>query len=375
MKGRGGAPLRGAGKGEGICVLVKDYLSSRLIKHTKHTTWVEVELLGQKFSMASVYMNPSSSIVWRKDCSMSAEEAKEAAFASLKADITELKSLGNSKLVVMGDFNAHTGVLPDFDPVADEILEDIGLGLGEVVSSNHVPVARSSMDQSVNDLGRLLLSHCCSDSGLFLLNGRAPGDMVGSFTHAQSVIDYGLVDAHTYSCVKKFAVLPRQDESDHMPLECILQIEGESCQNDAMPGTQVLIPRWDPAKREAYVQELLSHGPKQELAAVREGIRDGSLDLKVAAERLYQVIHTAAIKVFGAVGKPTPRMPSGRLKNKWYKHCKEPHQRLQHAIKQGDTHAAEQYRKEFKRHKRRWKRIYDKKAQERMLDDLKHNPP
>lgn len=182
------------------------------------------------------------------------------------------------------------------------------------------------------------------------------------------------MDAHTYSCVKKFAVLPRQDESDHMPLECILQIEGESCQNDAMPGTQVLIPRWDPAKREAYVQELLSHGPKQELAAVREGIRDGSLDLKVAAERLYQVIHTAAIKVFGAVGKPTPRMPSGRLKNKWYKHCKEPHQRLQQAIKQGDTHAAEQYRKEFKRHKRRWKRIYDKKAQERMLDDLKHSP-
>ena len=58
----------------------------------------------------------------------------------------------------------------------------------------------------------------------------------------------------------------------------------------------------------------------------------------------------------------------------WYKHCKEGHQKLQQALRQDDSHAAEQYRKEFRRQKRKWKRVYDKKAQEKMLDDLKHNP-
>ena len=91
-KGNRGDPPRGAGKGEGICVLVKKFVCSRLIKHTKHATWVEVELLGNKFSLASVYFNPTSSITWRRDPSMSCEEAKEAAFAALKSDISDIKS-------------------------------------------------------------------------------------------------------------------------------------------------------------------------------------------------------------------------------------------------------------------------------------------
>ena len=374
-KGNRGDPPRGAGKGEGICVLVKKFVCSRLIKHTKHATWVEVELLGNKFSLASVYFNPTSSITWRRDPSMSCEEAKEVAFAALKSDISDIKSSSSNKVLVMGDFNAHTGDAPDIDTVADHILEDLGLGLDELVSTSHVPVRRSTMDSSVNDMGRLLLSHCCLDSGLFLLNGRTHGDRSGKCTHAQSVIDYGLVDAPTYSCVQSFKVLAKEDESDHMPIECVLKARGaqEGSRHD-QGGSQVLVPRWDPSKREEYVQELESTGPFHELCLIGQGIRDGSLDLVVASERLYKVIHTAAVKVFGVVGKPNPRLPSGRLKNSWYKHCKEGHQKLQQALRQNDSHAAEQYRKEFRRQKRKWKRVYDKKAQEKMLDDLKHNP-
>ena len=100
------------------------------------------------------------------------------------------------------------------------------MGLDELVSTSHVPVRRSTMDSSVNDMGRLLLSHCCLDSGLFLLNGRTHGDRSGKCTHAQSVIDYGLVDAPTYSCVQSFKVLAKEDESDHMPIECVLKARG-----------------------------------------------------------------------------------------------------------------------------------------------------
>lgn len=108
---------------------------------------------------------------------MSAEEAKEAAFMALKADIVQVKSSGNNKILVMVDFNAHILDTADIDPVEDNILEDLGLGMDEVVSPNHVPTSRRTMDSSpVDDMGRLLLSHCCLDSGLFVLNGRTHGD-------------------------------------------------------------------------------------------------------------------------------------------------------------------------------------------------------
>ena len=113
-----------------------------------HATWVEVEMLGNKFSLASVHFNPSSSITWRRDPSMSAEEAKKAAFAALTSGISNIKSSSNSSVLVMGDFNAHTSDAPDIDSVADQILEDLGLDLDEVVSTSHVPVRRCTMDGS-----------------------------------------------------------------------------------------------------------------------------------------------------------------------------------------------------------------------------------
>ena len=198
-KGRCGDPPRGAGKGEGICVLVKKFQGSRLIKHTKHATWVEVELLGNKFSLASVYFNPSSSIPWRRDPSMSSEEAKEAAFAALKSDISDIESSSNSKVLVMGDFNAHTGDAPDIDTVADHILEDLGLGWDELVSTSHVPVRRSTMDSSVNDMGRLLLSHCCLDSGLSMVVPMVI-DLAGLHMLSLSLIMAWLMRPRTLAC-------------------------------------------------------------------------------------------------------------------------------------------------------------------------------
>jgi len=96
-------------------------------------------------------------------------------------------------MLSMGVYISLSFMAP-YVPAAWDVL-NLGLGLDELVSTSHVPVRRSTMDSSVNDMGRLLLSHCCLDSGLFLLNGRTHGDRSGRCTHAQSVIDYGLVDA------------------------------------------------------------------------------------------------------------------------------------------------------------------------------------
>ena len=47
---------------------------------------------------------------------------------------------------------------------------------------------------------------------------------------------------------------------------------------------------------------------------------------------------------------------------------------MQQAVRKGDTHAAQQLKKEFRRVQRKWERYFDRKQQERMIDDLKHNP-
>lgn len=97
-------------------------------------------------------------------------------------------------------------------------------------------------------------------------------------------------------------------------LSVFFRMEGAFANRSEVPqDNEVLVPRWDQSKREEYVAELLSQGPSQEISAIGEGIRDGSMDLMVAAERIYEVMHAAAVKVFGVVGKPSLRLPSGRL--------------------------------------------------------------
>ena len=106
---------------------------------------------------------------------------------------------------------------------------------------------------------------------------------------------------------------------------------------------------------------------------IENGLKDGSLDPVTAAKRLYEVIHDVAIRVFGTVNT-SKQLPSGRSPNKWFKRCKPEYQALQKALKRGDTHAARQLSKEFKRVQRKWERYFDEKQQQRMVDDLKHNP-
>ena len=98
---------------------------------------------------------------------------------------------------------------------------------------------------------------------------------------------------------------------------------------------------------------------------IESGLKDGLLDPITAAKMLYEVIYDAALRVFGTVNTGR-QLPSGRSPNKWLKHCKQEYQALQQAIRRGDTHAAQQLRKEFKRVQRKWESYFDRKQQQRM---------
>ena len=172
-------------------------------------------------------------------------------------------------------------------------------------------------------------------------------------------------------------MLPAEPISDHQPIECELVLHNFNVSVPELVATEprpMAVPKWDPSKRPEYVCQLQSGESGIALGQIEAGLRDGSIDPVAAARRLHKVIYDVAVRVFGVVNKGKHHLPSGRSPNKWFKHCKPEYQALQQAIRRGDTHAAQQLRKEFKRVQRKWERYFDRKQQERMVDELKHNP-
>lgn len=367
---------RGAGRGEGICVMVKGTIPSKLLEHTRHATWVQVGRGDNKLVVAGTYIHGEGSRVWVREAGglRPVAEAREAAFEGLRDNLLRYKSIG--PLVLLGDFNARVGALPDVDPTVQSIIDSMGLASEEVIST-HTPLSRKSQDTAGTDaFGKLLITQCCIEAGCILLNGRAPGDEHGACTRESACLDYGLTTMAGYPLVESFRVLPLEPLSDHKPIECCIMTatDREEAHRGEHPHTSKPVPRWDPARREEYVQSLMSGEHGRAISDIEEGLKNGSLDPISAACQLSEAIHKAAVGVFGVVGQNKDKLPSGRAPNRWFKHCRQEYQALRDALRRGDSHAAKQRRKEFRRVQRKWERYFDSKQQARMVDDLKHNP-
>ena len=97
------------------------------------------------------------------------------------------------------------------------------------------PLPRASLDRELNARGRELLSFC-SEGGLWMANGRLPGDIPGQWTFyslanagAVSVADYFLLDTDLISQPGMgLRVCPPAERTDH----CVLALELGS---DALP--------------------------------------------------------------------------------------------------------------------------------------------
>ncbi len=91
-----------------------------------------------------------------------------------------------------GDFNARITTLLNTIDISDlcELLQALELAS---TKQPNIVTKRQNRDASVSGWGRKLLNLCC-DTGLFILNGRTPGDELGEFTclanGGRSTIDY-----------------------------------------------------------------------------------------------------------------------------------------------------------------------------------------
>ena len=363
------------GRGEGICVLVRRGIPSKLLKHTRHVSWVQVGKGTDSIVVGAAYMHCNTSgAFWERAAggTMSAREAKEAAFDSLRTDLLDYRHLGHP--ILLGDFNACVATKPDLDPTVQDVLAGLGLAPDQV-TSEHIPGTRRTQDRgSPDSFGHLLVDKCCLEAGCVLLNGRACGDEQGACTRAAACLDYGLTPLSSYHVVQSFTVLPPEPLSDHQPLECVVSMPcPPPPARDPSPGT--LMPRWDPNKREQFMHALWSGEASQALSALEDGLAAGTLDPVTAWQRLTQVIKDTALAVFGAAGQGgSGRLPSGRPANSWFKQCQPAYQALQAALRRGDSHAAAQLKKEFKRQQNRCKSKADASRGKRHGRDLLHNP-
>ena len=218
-------------------------------------------------------------------------------------------ALGEGRQVLcLGDFNIRVGELCDD---VEGVPMDAGpvAGLAGPVASN-VPATRQSQDKKVDShaLGLMLGLNAC---GGVVLNGRAPGDEEGQCTcfvnEGRSVVDYGIVSSGLYESVRSFCVLPREGEvesKDHAALSVCLDLQN-ALQVAAPAGARcpkTLRPRGD--RRRDYVEAL--QGREAELAALRQGVEDGTVSWGVAVDKLLALTRAAALE---ALGTTSPQVP------------------------------------------------------------------
>ena len=171
-------------KGGGLGFLAKKSLKPRLPKPGKESIlWLEVEFCG-KWYLGLIYLVPSALIA-----------SKMAILSEIRQGIVEFS--GKGKLLVLADFNARMGDLPN------------SLNL---LSGSQVPflVARTSRDQKV---GRKVLASL-NEVGLVLLNG--VGEMAEFTTLGDTVIDLIWAQSGDLNAFEQLSVL--EDEvgvSDH----------------------------------------------------------------------------------------------------------------------------------------------------------------
>ena len=110
-------------------------------------------------------------------------------FGHLCRDVLRAREAGY--VAVGGDFNGRTGAAVEGDVGDGELSASILPHIGE----------RISVDTTLNAQGRALLG-MCQEGGLWIANGRLPGDIPGQWTYhsiqnagAALVVDYFLLDA------------------------------------------------------------------------------------------------------------------------------------------------------------------------------------
>ena len=153
-------------------------------------------LMDSQVILANVYVPPETS-----------SYSTIAIFDDIESELLHKVNTDDTEFLIMGDFNAYTSNLPDFDEVTDETGPNINVRYYINGENGTIPPRCSQDKHRPNNYGRRLLQ-LCKNFNLFIVNGRYGVDKgVGACTcKLGSVVDYVIASRFVLPKVATFEV-------------------------------------------------------------------------------------------------------------------------------------------------------------------------
>lgn len=263
---------RAPGPSGGISVFVKTELYDNIIFESTHECIVWVKLKSSSFDkdiiIGIVYFPPEDSSY------IHSTNTRTDYFNILQEELC--KQSENSNIFLCGDFNARTGILPDYQqsfPGNDGNLATLDcceLDCTNMIACNEIPLNvldnRVSQDKGLNGYGRQLLQ-ICKSLGFRIMNGRLDNkENTKSFTcikeNGASVVDYIICQPESSCLIKDMVILPKRVVSDHTPINFSINVQYKendaSLNDDLIEGETISSYKWDSLKLNEYINNLTS---------------------------------------------------------------------------------------------------------------------
>ena len=218
----------------GICIYVREEIFDDIeivcdLSVSESIMWfiVNVKYVGYKFLAGVAYIPHEGSKYYSNDL-----------FDNIIFDLAKFRSCyGESMPILMlGDFNARTGLVSDFIEVDESDSDILGLKndsmFAEVFDQFGIPINRENKDVIVNDNGKNLIE-MCKVTDLKILNGRI-GENTSDFTchtgMGKSAIDYLITSKETIPLISDFKIdsFERALSDAHCGLSVTLRGESRS---------------------------------------------------------------------------------------------------------------------------------------------------
>lgn len=262
----------------GVALLVRKEFS-RYVEHIEieYDNFIAMKVDGQLVGSSAdlillgVYLPPSGSPYYADT------EITNGVALVEQCVLDIIEKFGDLEFMLLGDFNARTGVeCPQGKNIPEDILDESDCGTAAM---------RRSRDETVNCFGRYLLN-ICEQFDWCILNGFVSGDEEGHFTYISasgcSVIDYFVLSrALLPLCV--FLKVGDYVTSKHMPVE--FSMHSSDTASDAEKGYnrpfRLSKYVWNDSRSQEFLQSLESEDVK---TCFDEAMLFADYDIDVAIE-------------------------------------------------------------------------------------------
>ena len=276
----------------GMALMVTKTLQQKFVE-SGSGLWVEITNANLCYDIGLFYMPCETSKFWHQEL-----------FDSIEEEVTQHR-YANENVIILGDFNAGTGLLPDFVSIDEDDWQF---------------QSRANADKKVNNNGRRLVD-LCKICDMLIINGRVGSDNnIGNYTcttyNGKSTVDYAVADAKTITKIYSFDILGFDPSlSDvHMPITMTVEFRIKTVEEvrEHLPRTKVR--KWNENIMIKYQEKLsirlASSGFVPEI--------DHETDLNSFNEKLKQSLTEIATEA-GALRMEKKHM---RRRNAWFdKEC------------------------------------------------------